>query len=90
MSTERYFTTASAEELRAAARTCRFVRESGGDPDDWDAPEAAEARRWTRELGWTWDFTDWDDAATVIEAEAVLAAEAEIAIEFETRTIASG
>jgi hypothetical protein len=41
--------------------------------DQWDAPEASEARRLTAELGWSWDFIDWSHAATILENEARLA-----------------
>jgi hypothetical protein len=73
MTTERCFPDATPEQLRAAALACRrAVR--GGD-EDWDSPEAEEARRRTADLGWAWDFTTWTEAEVILEAEAELAAE---------------
>jgi hypothetical protein len=71
MDTERYFADATAAQLTAAAIACRAVAADA----DRDAPEAAEARRLTDALGWSWDFSTWSHAASILEREAALAAE---------------
>jgi hypothetical protein len=72
METERYFADATAQQLRDAAKACRFAERTGVD-DDWDHHYALDARRLTSELGWSWDFTTWSHAATILEREAELA-----------------
>jgi hypothetical protein len=71
MTTERYFDTATAQDLRDAASACRLAAK--GDDDNWDHPLAVDARRATKALGWSWDFTTWSHAAGVLEREAELA-----------------
>jgi hypothetical protein len=68
--TDRYFSS-TADQLRRAAAACRAA--SRHDDDDWDALEAAEARRLTAELDWSWDFEGWAHAASILENEAALA-----------------
>lgn len=74
---ERYFPDATAEQLKDGAYACRMVAESGGNDDDWQAPQAMQARQLTRELGWSWDFSTWSHAAGILDQEARLADEEE-------------
>ena len=47
----------------AACRLRHAINAATVAGDDWDAPEAAEARETTRTLGISWEFTDWAAAA---------------------------
>jgi hypothetical protein len=67
-SSDRYFPGATAEQLEAAALACRAVPEDADS--DWDAPEAECARQHTAALGWSWDFSTWSHAASILEREA--------------------
>ncbi len=75
MATDRLFATASFEELMAAAAACRFAEQA--HDEDWNSPEAAEARQLTEDLGWSWDFSTWSHAASILEDEARLAEQTE-------------
>ncbi len=75
MTTDRLFPTTTAEQLKAAAAACRVAQR--GDDSDWDKPEAAEARDLTEALGWSWDFSTWSEAASILEDEARLAEQTE-------------
>lgn len=68
---DQLFPMASAAALRAAEHACRVAQEAGDE--DWNSAAAAEARRLTAELGWSWDFAGWCHAASILDGEADLA-----------------
>jgi hypothetical protein len=50
--------------LERAVEACD--RAARADDDNWDAPEADEARCLTAELGLVWDFSTWGHARDVV------------------------
>lgn len=62
------FPDATKDQIEVAAWACRSVPEE--DDADWDAEEAAGARSLTYALGWSWDFSTWSHAASILESEA--------------------